>query len=119
MHGLPQARLLSNQLLERCLGKSWYYQSTLVPGLWKHKTRPIQLTLVIDNFGVKYTRKEDANHLIAAIKVSKYRVKDNWTGGKDIGIILNWDYEQQQVHLSMPEHVEKALQRFRHERPSK
>ena len=77
MYGLPQAGLLSNQLLENRLGKFNYYQSTMVLGLWKHKTRPIQFTLVVDDFGVKYTRKEDTKHLIAAIKASKYRVKDD------------------------------------------
>jgi hypothetical protein len=40
----------------------------MVPGLWKHDTRPIQFTLVVDNFGVKYTRKEDVEHLQSVIE---------------------------------------------------
>ena len=89
MYGLPQAGLLSNEMLERRLAPYGYYQSPRIPGLWKHRTRPIQFTLVVDDFGVKYTRKEDALHLIAAIKACKYRVKADWTGGKYIGIALD------------------------------
>jgi len=36
MYGLPQAGLLANELLEKCLNKNGYKQSKLVPGLWKH-----------------------------------------------------------------------------------
>ncbi|KAL7474966.1 hypothetical protein ACHAW6_000903 [Cyclotella cf. meneghiniana] len=35
----------------------------LVPGFWKHQTRPIQFTLVVDNFGVQYIGREHAEHL--------------------------------------------------------
>ena len=53
MYGLPQSGLLANELLEKRLNMRGYRQSKLVPGLWKHDTRPIQFTLVVDNFGVK------------------------------------------------------------------
>ena len=56
MYGLPQAGLLANELLEKRLNEAGYRQSKLklVPGLWKHDWRPIQFTLVVDDFGVKY-----------------------------------------------------------------
>ena len=38
------------------------------PGLWRHTQIPTQFNLVVDDFGVKYTTKEDAQHLIHAIK---------------------------------------------------
>jgi hypothetical protein len=53
MYGLPQAGLLTNSLLEKCLNKHGYQQSKLVPGLWKHNTQLIQFTLVVDDFGMK------------------------------------------------------------------
>ena len=37
MSGLPQSGLLANELLEKRLNKQGYYQSKLVPGLWKHE----------------------------------------------------------------------------------
>ena len=55
---------------------------THTPGLWKHVTRPIALTLVVDNFGIKYVGKEhlDLDHLLTAIK-EDYTVDVNMTGG--------------------------------------
>jgi hypothetical protein len=41
MYGIPQAGLLANKLLEKCLNKHGYRQSKLLPGLWKHNTKPI------------------------------------------------------------------------------
>ena len=63
MYGLPQAGLLANELLEKRLNANGYRQSKLVPGLWKHDWQPIQFTLVVDDFGVKYVGKEHALHL--------------------------------------------------------
>ncbi len=63
MYGLPQSGLLANKLLEKRLNKQGYRQSKLVPGPWKHDTGPIQCTLVVDDFGVKYFGKEHAQHL--------------------------------------------------------
>ena len=47
MYGLPQSGLLANALLEKQLNKQGYHQSKLVPGLWSHKWRPVQFTLVM------------------------------------------------------------------------
>jgi hypothetical protein len=68
MYGIPQAGLLANKLLKKHLNKHGYWQSKLVPGLWKHDTRSIQFTLVVNNFGVKYIGKEHAQHLKNALK---------------------------------------------------
>ena len=54
MYGLPQAGLLANKLLEKRLNKRGYQQSKLVPSLWTHNWRPVQFTLVVEDFGVKY-----------------------------------------------------------------
>ena len=51
MYGLPQAGSLGHNLLEQRLNKEGYFQSQIVPALWKHKTKPIQFVLVVDNFG--------------------------------------------------------------------
>jgi hypothetical protein len=113
MYGLPHAGLLANKQLEERLNKHGYQHSKLVPGLWKHKTRPIHFTLVVDNFEVKYTLQEDVDHLKTTLE-SNYMVTADWTGKRYIGITFNWDYEQRQVHLSMPNYVKKALQLFQH-----
>jgi len=78
MYGLPQAGLLANELLEQHLNKHRYFQSKLVPELWKHTTRPILFTLVVDDFGVKYVGKEHAEHLVTVLQ-EHYQLKADWT----------------------------------------
>ena len=68
MYGLPQAGLLAQQLLEGRLNDEGYYQSTIVPGLWKHESRPIQFTLVVDDFGVQYVGEEHGQHLVSVLR---------------------------------------------------
>jgi hypothetical protein len=68
MYGLPQAGSLGHDLLEQRLNKEGYFQSQLVPALWKHNTKPIQFVLVIDDFGIKYLKKEDLDHLIQTLE---------------------------------------------------
>ena len=111
MYELPQSGLLANELLEKRLNKHGYGQSKLVPGLWKHDTRPIQFTLVVDNFGVKYVGEEHAQHLKNTLK-EHYKLTCDWTGTRYIRITLDWDYKKHQVHLSMPNYIKKALKQF-------
>jgi hypothetical protein len=113
MYGLPQAGLLANKLLKKYLNKHGYQQSKLVPGLWKHDTRPMQLTLVVNDFGIKYVGKEHAQHLKNALE-EHYKLTCNWTGKQYIGITLDWDYNKCHVHLSMPNYVQKVLKQFQH-----
>ena len=116
MYGLPQAGILAQELLEKQLNEHGYSQNKAVLGLWTHKTRPISFTLVVDDFGVKYTGKEHATHLISILK-QYYEISEDWTGSKYVGITFDWDYRKQRVHLSMPGYIAKALQHFGHERP--
>ena len=113
MYGLPQAGIISQALLEDHLGKHGYSQSKIIPGLWMHNTRPILFSLVGDDFTVKYTRKEDAEHLLNALK-KDYIASEDWEGMKYLGLTIEWNYKNGQVHLWMPGYVSKALLRFEH-----
>jgi hypothetical protein len=88
MYGLLQSGLLANELLEKQLNEHGYRQSKLVPGLRKHDTWPIQFTLVVDNFGVKYISEEHANHLKQALD-KHYKLTCDWTGTQYICITLD------------------------------
>jgi hypothetical protein len=88
MYGLPQAGLLANDLLKKRLNKHGYRESKLVPGLWKHDTRPIQFTLVVDDLSIKYVGKEHAQHLKNALK-EHYKLTCDWTGKQYIGVTLD------------------------------
>jgi hypothetical protein len=76
--GLPQAGILVIKMLRRKLAPFGYYECVKTLGLWKHETRPLTFTLVVDDFGVKYKSKDDVDHLIASIK-STYKVTKDWT----------------------------------------
>ena len=114
MYGLLlQAGLLANKLLKQRLNKHGYFQSKLVPNLWKHLTRLISFTLVVVNFGIKYVGKEHVDHLMTVLQ-EHYQVKAVWTGTRYIGIHMAWDYEKGQFHLYMPGYVQRALKLFQH-----
>jgi hypothetical protein len=68
MYGLPQAGIIAQQLLEERLRKHGYHQSQMAPGLWKHDTRCISFSLVVNDFGVNYVGKENAQHLLDTVQ---------------------------------------------------
>ena len=89
-----------------------------MPGLWKHKTRDLQFVLVVDDFGIKYLKKEDLDHLINTLK-RYYDVSVDLDGKEFVKIELDWDYDKREVHLSMEPYLRKALHQFDNVVPKK
>ena len=112
-HRTPQAGIIAQVLLEDRLGKHGYSQSKIIPGLWTHDTRPILFSLVVDDFTVKNTRKEDTEHLLNVLK-KDYIAAEDWEGTIYLGLTIELNYENGQAHLWMPGYVSKALLRFEH-----
>ena len=88
IYGLPQAGVLANKLLRKRLEPAGYYEVAHTPGLWKHISRPIQFTLVVDDFGVKYVGKKHADHLLQAIQ-KHYKCSIDWKVNLYCGIKLD------------------------------
>jgi len=63
VYGLPQADILANQLLEKCLSTKGYYRCQHIPGLWHHVWCSFIFCFVIDNFGIKVPHMDDMHHL--------------------------------------------------------
>ena len=101
MYSLPYGGIIAQKLLEERVEKHGYRQSNQTPGFWKHGTHPISFTLIVDDFGVKYMKKEHDDHLIGVLE-EFYEVEQDRKGKTHYGIILNWDYDWQQAHLLMP-----------------
>jgi hypothetical protein len=118
IYGLPQAGILANQRLVANLAPHGYYPAPHTPGLFLHHTRPISFTLCVDDFGVKYIHRADAEHLFAIIQ-EHYTLTIDWTGSLYLGITLHWDYDNRTVDLSMPGYISKALARFQHPTPKR
>eukprot|EP00804_Cyclotella_cryptica_P004885 CCRYP_004953-RA/>CCRYP_004953-RA protein AED:0.21 eAED:0.22 QI:0/0/0/1/0.5/0.33/3/0/1060 len=117
IYGLPQAGALANKLLRKRLAPHGYYEVAHTPGLWCHVTRPISFTLVVDDFGVKYVGQEHAEHLIHVLQENDTMSID-WNGELYCGIQLDWDYDHRTLDISMPQYIDKVLQRFQHPVPS-
>ena len=118
LFGLKQSGALANKQLSKVLGKEGYFQSEHTSGLWLHKTRDISFTLVVDDFGVKYTKKEDVLHLQSVIEKA-YPTTTDWTGNRFIGVHLDWNYKTRELKSSMLGYVKRALLQFQHEAPNK
>ena len=116
--GLPHAVILANKLLWKHLAPHGYFECKQTPGLWKHMSRPISFTLVIDDFGVKYEWKEDIEHLIKSIK-QKYELTEDWDGDLYCSIHIKWDYIAHTLDISMPGFIIKKLQTYKCASPTK
>jgi hypothetical protein len=79
MYGLPQAGILAFNQLQSHLTTHNCAPCTHTPGLWTHSTRNITFTLLVDDFGIKYTNRDNAIHLLTALE-ELYTVTTDWTG---------------------------------------
>ena len=88
------------------------------PALLRHNTRPTISTLVVDDFGIRYSSVADTNHLINALR-ELYEITIDWTVKLYCGLTLNWDYYNRRCTLIMPRYIHKALYKFQHPLPTK
>ena len=65
---IKQAGRLSSNRLTKNLDRNGYAPVPHTPSLWRHHTSDLVFSLVVNNFGIKYIRKEDANHLLKYLR---------------------------------------------------
>ena len=99
MYGWKKARIIANMELTRHLDKFGYNPVQHTPGLWRHNTRATIFTLIVDDFAIKYASRQDAGHLLQALR-AKYTISTDWDASLYIGISLNWDYTPGHVDYS-------------------
>ena len=68
MYSLPQAGQLAYIALIKHLQIHGHTRAGFTPDLFKHETQDNLFSLVVNDFGVKYTSKNDALHLIETLK---------------------------------------------------
>jgi hypothetical protein len=71
---------------------------------------------VADDLGIKYGTRDDIDRLLGVLK-QHYDIEIDWKGELYCGIMLDWNYEQRFVDLSMPNSVKKVLEQDRHKAP--
>ena len=122
-YGLPQAGILANDLLRTRLVAEGFYEAASTPGLWRHKWRPLQFYLIVDDFGVEYVGVEyvGVEHFDYLLNLLKkfHGVQFNMAGNKLAGISIQWDYPGKRCRLSMPGYIDNLLLKFKHPRPTK
>jgi hypothetical protein len=118
MYGLKQAGRIANKALVQRLATHDFIQYWHTPGLFRHKSRPIFFTLIVDDFFVGYTCQEDADFLISCLRLH-YDTKVDWTAFLYSGITMVWDYNTRTCNISMPDYVSEALHRFEHTPPAR
>jgi hypothetical protein len=80
--------ILANKFLRKQLAPHGYCECVNTPRHWKHTTRPINFSLIVDDFGIKYVGKEHAEHLIKSLK-EKYKLTEDLAGDSYCCITLN------------------------------
>ena len=68
MYRLPQYGWIAYDKLIKNLALFGCHPVKRMPVLWKHKKRPINFCLVVDDFGVKYVSHKNTEHLANSIK---------------------------------------------------
>ena len=68
MYGHPVAGRLANQDLVDHLATAGYVQDPNIPCLFSHTTSSISFTLVVDDFGVKYSNVTDYEALVSHLE---------------------------------------------------
>ena len=76
-----------------------------------HKTRKKKFCLCVDGFGIKYHSKDDAGHILNALK-EKYAITTDWEGNNSCSLTFDWNYEEVYVDIEMPGYVPNALNRI-------
>ena len=92
-----------NQLRTR-VKKEGYYEARTTPGLWRHKWRPVQFCLVVEDFGVEYVGKQHAGHLTTILK-QYHNITEDWEGKKYAGIDLKFNYNKRTCRATMDGHM--------------
>ena len=113
MYGHPVSGRIANRDLVAHLKEHSYNQDPNVPCLFEHATNKTVFTLIVDDFGVKYTGIENFNELVRILNM-RWPVKTDITGKKFLGMRIDWHYDAVLPHfyLDMPTTIPDALARF-------
>ena len=78
MDGIPEAGRLANDLLRQRLKEYGYYECTHTPRYRRHLWKPTSWTLIVDDFGIKYTNKKDIDELLGIMEIVQDENRLGW-----------------------------------------
>ena len=65
---IAPVRIVGVTVIEENIRNAWVQKNHNIAMVWTHHWCPIQFALVVDDFGVKYTGKENAKFLMIGLK---------------------------------------------------
>ena len=68
LHGSKESGRIENEGVVDHPALHGCHESKTTAGLFKHDTRDISFTLVVDNFGIEWTNEADLDHLITSLE---------------------------------------------------
>ena len=116
IYGLPQAGKLAQDRLLAHLATHGYHPVPSTPCLFRHQSRNIAFTLVVDDFGIKFAHSEDASHLLTTLRLL-YTITVDESGSKYVGLTINHNRQAKTLTISMPNYIKQALIRFEMDTP--
>lgn len=116
LYGLAEAGRIANQDMVDHLAKFGYHECKFTPGLFTHESRPIQFTLIVDDFAVKWVNREDFDHLLHSLE-TKYTMTCDMDGKQYVGMHLQWNYDTREVICSMNQYIQDALSELEETKP--
>ena len=114
--GMPcfkQAAMLAYQHLKQCLEPYGYEPMPRTTGLWRHKSRPTIFCLCVDDFGINFWNRHDADHSCNAIGANFQHAVDE-EEKNHCGLTITCDFKQGHVDVSMPKCVPTTLKKLMH-----
>jgi len=77
MYGLKQAARIAFDCLVTLMKPHGYAPLRCNPGIWRHEKRDVLFTLCVDDFGIKYSNLDNANHLLNTLQ-KYYKISTDW-----------------------------------------
>ena len=77
------------------------------------------LTLIVDDFGVKYIGKDYPDHLFMSLRKYYDKFTVYWYGSLYCVISLEWNYQERCVNLSMTNYIETLINKFQYQPSNK
>ena len=113
MYGLKQAAILAYDNLKKNMKQYGYCPVLGTTGMWEHETRRTKFCVCVDDFGIKYFSKEEAQHLLDCLG-KHYKYTTDWKGKNYCGLTMDWHYDEGYVDVSMPGYIPSCLKRLQH-----
>jgi hypothetical protein len=108
IYGLPHAGKIAQERLIKHLATHGFHQTPNTNCLFRHESKPIAFTLVVDDFGIKYKGVDNAEYLMKILRLL-YNITVDWSGERYLGMHINRDRLNNTIRISMPNYIEQML----------